>query len=80
MQFLWSFIADENNLFGVCAALGYDFGFNPLYLRLVFAILLLWNPPAIVGAYVCTGLVVALSHWLFPDRRENQASATTVLA
>lgn len=80
MQFLRSFVADERNLLGVCAALGYDFGFNPLYLRLVFAILLLWNPPVIIGTYVFTALVVALSHWAFPDRVGNQASAAAVSA
>jgi phage shock protein C len=80
MKFLWSFVADEKNLFGVCAALGYDFGFNPLYLRLVFAILLIWNPPVIVGAYVFTGFVVAVSHWLFPDRRGNRALSGPVPA
>ena len=80
MQFLWSFVADEKNLFGVCAALGYDFGFNPLYLRLVFAILLLWNPLLIIGAYVLTGLVVTLSHWLFPDRGGNQVLSDMIPA
>ena len=80
MQFLRSFVADERNLLGVCAALGSDFGFNPLYLRLVFAILLLWNPPVIVGAYVFTALVVALSHWLFPDRGGIQTSTDAVIA
>ena len=80
MQFLRSFVADESNLLGVCAALGYDFGFNPLYLRLVFAILLLWNPPVIIGAYVFTALIVALAYGLFPDRAGNQPSAGVVPA
>lgn len=72
MHFLRSFVADEKNLFGVCAALGHDFGFNPLYLRLVFAMLLLTNPPAVVGAYVVLGVVVFVAHTLFPGSRRGR--------
>lgn len=70
MQASQSSIApQQDNLLGVCAALGEDFGFNPLYLRLTLAVLLLWNPMVVFGAYVATGVVVAFSRWLAPNPR-----------
>jgi phage shock protein PspC (stress-responsive transcriptional regulator) len=57
----------DDTLFGVCFALGADFGFDPIWLRLLFAILLFWSPVAAVGAYAAVGTVVALSRRLAPD-------------
>jgi phage shock protein C len=61
--------APQENMFGVCASLGRDIGFNPLYLRIVLAFSLLWNPVAILVGYAVTGVVVAFTHWLAPDPR-----------
>ena len=72
MQQLRSFITDERNLLGVCAALGHDFGFNPLFLRLILGISLLWNPEAVIIAYACAGAFVLVSHLLFPGSRGKQ--------
>jgi phage shock protein PspC (stress-responsive transcriptional regulator) len=58
-----------DNLFGICAAIGHDFGFNPLWLRLVLATTLLWNPVAVISAYAVLGLSVAVSRLAFPARR-----------
>ncbi len=80
MQQFRSFITDERNLLGVCAALGNDFGFNPLFLRLIFGISLLWNPEAVIVAYACAGVFVLVSHLLFPGSRRNQPSQTQVTA
>jgi phage shock protein PspC (stress-responsive transcriptional regulator) len=55
-----------DTLLGVCEAVGRDLGFNPTWLRIAFASLLLWNPEAVVVAYLALGLVVALTHWIFP--------------
>ncbi|WP_182912035.1 PspC domain-containing protein [Sphingomonas cavernae] len=63
--------AKEDNLFGVCAALGEDFGFNPLLLRIVLGASLLWNPVAVLGGYAAVGLVVAVSRWLYPGPRRG---------
>ena len=80
MRILPSFVTDEKNLLGVCAALGHDFGFNPLYLRLTLAVLLLWNPVVVVGAYLFTGLAVAVSYWLFPEGgREHTADGAMLI-
>ncbi len=72
MQQFRSFITDERNLLGVCAALGHDFGFNPLFLRLILGISLLWNPEAVIIAYACAGAFVLVSHLLFPGSRGKQ--------
>jgi len=61
--------ARDDTMFGVCEALGEDFGFNPLYLRVTLAVLLFWNPIAVFGAYAAAGAVVALTRWLIPNPR-----------
>jgi phage shock protein C len=65
----------DDNLLGICQALGDDFGFNPLWLRIVFASVLIWNPVIVVGVYLGLGLVVALSRWLVPNPRTAAGSA-----
>ncbi len=68
-----AFDRDERNLFlrndtilGVCQGLGEDFGFNPIFLRLVFAGLFYFSPLWVVGAYVTLGLTVALARLVYP--------------
>ena len=70
--------APHDNLFGVCAALGEDFGFNPLWLRLGFAVALLFSLEKVLLAYVALGVLVLVSRLLFPNRR--RAVATDVPA
>jgi phage shock protein C len=60
------FLRDDTFL-GVCEALGEDFGFNPLLLRIAFAVALIWNPVAVVAAYLGAGVVVAISRRLAPN-------------
>lgn len=80
MQLFRSFITDERNLFGVCAALGHDFGFNPLFLRLVLGVSLLWNPVVVISAYALAGAFVLVSHLLFPGSRGEKTSRKSVMA
>ena len=61
--------ARDDTLFGVCHALGEDFGFDPLYLRILLGVLLLWNPLAVIGGYVAAGMIVLISRWLVPNAR-----------
>ena len=65
----------SDTLFGVCEAIGQDFGFHANLLRVPFAVGLLWNPWVMIGAYLVLGLVVALSRWLVPSRRPAKAVA-----
>jgi phage shock protein C len=60
----------DDNILGICQAVGDDFGFNPLWLRIAFAALLIFQPAAVVGAYLGLGLVVAFSRWLVPNPRQ----------
>lgn len=69
-----SVIARDDTLLGVCFAIGQDFGFNPTWLRMLFAVPLLWSPPVAVGAYLGLGAVVALSRWLVPEPRPDEAA------
>lgn len=57
-------ISQRDNLFGVCHALGEDFGFNPIYPRVALALLLLVNPEAMLIIYVAAGIVVLTSRLL----------------
>jgi phage shock protein PspC (stress-responsive transcriptional regulator) len=79
-----SLIARDHTLFGVCEALGEDLGFNPLFLRVPFAALLLWNPVAVIGTYLAAGVVVFLSRWISPNPKsvamEPVAEATAPVA
>lgn len=56
----------NDTILGVCEAIGQDFGFNPLWLRLLFAALFYLNPLLVSGTYLALGGGVALSRWLYP--------------
>lgn len=56
----------NDTLLGVCEAIGEDFGFNPVWLRLAFIAPLFWLPVQTVAAYLGLGLVVAASRYFFP--------------
>lgn len=55
-----------HTVLGVCEAIGEDFGFNPLYLRIAFASGLFFSPLWVIAGYFGLGLVVALSRWISP--------------
>jgi phage shock protein PspC (stress-responsive transcriptional regulator) len=65
----------DHTVLGVCEGLGEDFGFNPLYLRIVFAALLVWQPVYVVGVYLALGLLVLVSRLLVPTRRDARPAA-----
>jgi phage shock protein PspC (stress-responsive transcriptional regulator) len=73
-----AFSIEPDALFGVCQAVGEDFGFDPFYLRVALLGLLFFNPFAVIGAYVVLGAAVALARWLFP--KPAQASAVELPA
>ena len=62
-----------HTILGVCEAIGEDFGFNPVLLRVPFAASVLISPTWAIGAYLMLGAVVLLSRVLFPKQQ-----ATTV--
>ena len=72
----------NDTILGVCEAIGRDFGFNPLWLRLAFILPLFVAPMAAIGAYLALGVVVALAHRFSPDKpaaeQVVEAKATAV--
>ncbi|MEA3011668.1 MAG: hypothetical protein QOD42_213 [Sphingomonadales bacterium] len=66
----------EDTLFGVCEALGEDFGFNPLFLRAALALGLLWNPLVMIYAYLGLAAVVLVSRLIAPNPRPAARAAT----
>jgi phage shock protein PspC (stress-responsive transcriptional regulator) len=57
----------SDTILGVCEAIGQDFGFKPLYLRLAFIAPLFVAPAATVAAYLAIGAVVGTTRLLVRD-------------
>ena len=53
--------ARDDTFFGVCQAIGDDFGFHANWLRVGFALALFFSPLGAVAAYAGLGLLVAAS-------------------
>ncbi len=64
-----SVFARDHTLLGVCEALGEDLGFNPVFLRLAFAVGLFLNPLAVLAAYAGLGMLVAFTRFVAPNPR-----------
>lgn len=71
----------NDTIFGVCEALGEDFGFNPNYLRVALILPIFWFPTEVAITYAALGLVVLASRFLFKDNKvaAEQAEAGTKL-
>lgn len=61
-------------LLGVCAAIGADFGFNPLWLRIGFAVALLFNLEIVLATYAGLGVLALASRLIFPDHKAIAAA------
>ena len=55
-----------HTILGVCEAVGEDFGFNPVLLRVPFAAAVLWSPTMTLAIYFALGAIVLASRLLFP--------------
>lgn len=58
----------HDTFLGVCEAIGQDFGFNPNWLRVAFALALLPSPTITLGVYLGLAAIVAVSRFAFPAR------------
>ena len=67
----------NDTILGVCEAIGQDFGFNPIFLRLAFIAFLFFEPLNATLAYVGLGLVVAAIRYLVRDTKTGTASLST---
>lgn len=63
----------SHTILGVCEAIGEDFGFNPVYLRIPFAASVIYSPMMAIAVYFALGAFVLGSRLLFP-----KANAVTV--
>ena len=66
--------ARDDTFFGVCEALGQDFGFHPNWLRVALAPLLFWNPVATIVGYFTAGFLVLVARLLYPNPRLASAA------
>ncbi len=72
--------ARSDTFFGVCEAIGQDFGFNPNWLRVAFAVPLLYSPVLAIAAYMVIGVIVAASHFAFPRKVSNASTVAATAA
>ncbi|HEX8240546.1 MAG TPA: hypothetical protein VF574_12470 [Allosphingosinicella sp.] len=75
-----SIIARDDTLLGACYSIGEDFGFNPVYLRILFAFGVLWSPAIAFAAYAGLTALTTFARWMAPDptlaEAEEQARPT----
>jgi phage shock protein PspC (stress-responsive transcriptional regulator) len=70
----------SHTILGVCEAIGEDFGFNPVFLRIPLAASVIWNPLIAFGVYFGLGAVVLASRLLFPKSEAVSAVSADVPA
>ncbi len=79
MQFVReSLFARSTTIFGVCEALGEDFGISPTWFRVAFAAGVIYNLEYSFAAYAVAGALVLLSRLAYPARRAAKPAAETV--
>jgi phage shock protein C len=66
----------NHTILGVCEGIGEDFGFNPIFLRIPLAAMVIVNALWAFGAYFALGAVVLASRLLFPNRAASEAQVT----
>lgn len=64
----------RDTFFGICEAVGQDFGFNPLWLRLALIAPLFFFPVQTIAAYFGLGLIVLASRLLFPVKAAAESA------
>jgi phage shock protein PspC (stress-responsive transcriptional regulator) len=69
-----------HTILGVCEGIGEDFGFNPVLLRVPFAVGVLWSPTITLATYFLLGAVVLASRLLFPRAKPAASIEAAPLA
>jgi len=67
----------NHTILGVCEGIGEDFGFNPIFLRIPLAAMVIVNPLWAFGAYFILGAVVLVSRLLFPAPKAKSPTAAS---
>ena len=65
-----------HTILGVCEAIGEDFGFNPVLLRIPLAASVVVSPMMAIGAYLALGVAVLASRFFFPRPKTLTPSAS----
>jgi len=68
----------DHTILGVCEAIGEDFGFNPIFLRVPLAACVLFSVKYSIAAYLALGVVVLASRLIFPQPKVGSAAAVSV--
>jgi phage shock protein C len=74
---LTDLIRRDDTFFGVCQAIGDDFGFNPNWLRVGLALPVIFNPWLSLAIYGALALTVVASRMLVPARARVAPSVET---
>ena len=69
-----------HTILGVCEAIGEDFGFNPVFLRIPLAVCVIWSPLVAFGTYFALGAVVLASRLIFPQPKIEEPPAAAIHA
>lgn len=69
----------RDTMFGICEAVGQDFGFNPTWLRVAFIAPLFFFPVQTFAAYFGLGAVVLASRLIFPAKKAAAQPALTAV-
>ena len=69
----------SDTLLGVCEALGQDLGVNATWLRVMFAVGVLWSPVVMIATYLGLGVVVAVARAVTPVRRPTPMTPATIV-
>ena len=67
--------ARKDNLLGICHAIGEDFGFNPIFLRIPLAVGIIFSAKWTLIAYAAMGLAVLASRLLTRRKRAPKVVA-----
>lgn len=70
----------DDTFFGVCQAIGEDFGFNPNWLRVALALALFFSPAMVLAAYAALAVTVFVSRWLAPKPAATEEPAAALEA
>jgi len=62
----------NDTILGVCEAIGQDFGFNPLWLRLAFVVPVFISPMYAIAAYLVLGAIVAATRHFAPNKPASE--------
>ena len=65
----------SHTILGVCEAVGEDFGFNPVFLRIAFALPVIYAPMLTIAVYLGLGVIVLASRLLAPRPKRKAAPA-----